>query len=120
PPPAPPPVPELLLDDALVLLLDDALVLLLDEEDDEEEEPEAPVPLTDAIEGRPEPLPQNPHSAVWPAASVPLKPTFLAVNCPLPGVTFTFHGAGFVDPLSATTTLQPVTALRPLTFTLAQ
>ncbi|XXS77489.1 hypothetical protein WMF42_25190 [Sorangium sp. So ce176] len=106
----------LLLDDALVLLLDDALVLLLDEE----EVPVPPVLLTDAIEGRPEPLPQKPHSAVWPAASVPLWATFLAVNCPLPGVTFTFQGAGFVEPLSATTTLQPVTALRPVTFTFAQ
>ncbi|XXZ17755.1 hypothetical protein WME92_26260 [Sorangium sp. So ce307] len=97
----------LLLDDALVLLLDDALVLLLEEEEEAPVPTVPPVPVTDTIEGRPEPLPQNPHSADLPTPSVPLKPTLLAVNCPLPGVTFTFHGAGFVEPLSATTTLQP-------------
>ncbi|AUX45869.1 hypothetical protein SOCE26_073650 [Sorangium cellulosum] len=105
------------------------LELLLDEEEelllDEEEEPVIvpPLPVTDAIEGRPLPFAQNPHCVEVFLATAPLWPTFVALSCPPDGVMFAFHELLNVEPLSATTTFQPVVARsrrRFFTVTFAQ
>jgi hypothetical protein len=96
--------------DALLLELLDALLLELDDV-----EPPVPLPLTDAIEGVPAPVPQKPHSTEAPAASVAFQPRGTAANWPDDGVVVTFHALLSEEPLSATTTrheeIEP-----PLTF----
>ncbi|AGP40197.1 hypothetical protein SCE1572_40250 [Sorangium cellulosum So0157-2] len=101
------------------------LTLLLDEED--VVVPPLivpPLPVTETTEGRPVPFAQKPNSVDLPWATDPLWPTFVAVNCPPDPEAFAFHTLFVVEPLSPTTTLQPVSPglVRVLfvTFTLAQ